>query len=69
MNVEREVLNTKELLERLGISYRTFYRHRRQLQHLEVKRPIGQRRYSRVLVEQFVAGESTVQFGRSRRVS
>ena len=65
-----ELLTATELMARLGLKKSAFYRREQagQFKHLEVTRPIGARRYSTVLVDRFLAGESTVQLG-GRRLS
>lgn len=59
-------LNGIELARALGISEASYHvrRKRGEFRHLELTRPVGQRRYSRSLVEQFLAGQSTVRLGR-----
>lgn len=67
--VERPALfNDTDLRRELGISERTFYRlkKRGQFKVFEVARPIGQRRYSRVLVDRYLAGESPAVLGGRR---
>lgn len=48
-------MNAKEVCERLGIGHETWAQRKRIGWHLqfEVRRPMGQRRYSRVLVERY----------------
>lgn len=62
------LLNGGELQAVLGVSARTFYRLKKQgrMKMFEVARPLGQRRYSSVLVRRYLNGESMSQFG-SRR--
>lgn len=63
-------LNGKELARALGISETTYHQRRRLglYRALEVSRPVGQRRYSRALVERYLAGESIAAFGSGRNV-
>jgi hypothetical protein len=63
-----ELQSARDLMKRFGVSSSTFYEleKRGHFRHLEVKRPVGVRRYSRRLVDLFLAGESTVAFGRHR---
>lgn len=58
-----------DLMRRLGMSQAPFYAHQKagEFRFLEVSRPIGRFRYSRVLVDRFLAGESVVAFGRGSR--
>lgn len=58
-----------ELLQRLGMGYRAFYRHQKagEFKRFELKNPIGRWRYSRVLVDKFLAGESVANFGKGSR--
>lgn len=64
-----DLLTPGDLRVILGLKHSVFHQHQKRgaFKHLEVKRPIGLRRYSRALVEQFVAGESTVPIGRGSR--
>ena len=64
-----ELLGPSDLMRIFGVKRARFYALQKagKFRHLEVQRPFGTRRYSRVLVERFVAGESTSQFGRRRR--
>lgn len=61
-----DLLNAREVMARLGLKRSAFYRVEAagKLKHLLVTRPLGARRYSRVLVDRFLAGESTVQLVR-----
>jgi predicted DNA-binding transcriptional regulator AlpA len=61
-----DLLTPKQLRQRLGMSASTFYRHHRRgaFKHLLVKRPLGHRRFSKALVDDFVNGDSTVALGR-----
>lgn len=62
------LLNARETARLLGVSERTFHRLAR-LGHwrmCEVARPLGQRRYSRALVEQYGRGQTMNAFGRRR---
>lgn len=64
-----ELLNAKELAARLGVSGNKFHDLRRRglLRMFEVSRPLGRRKYARVLVERYLAGESMSTFGERRR--
>ena len=64
-----ELLNASELQQRLCISEAKFRQVKRDghLRMFEVSRPLGQRRYSRVLVERYLAGESASVLGGRRR--
>jgi hypothetical protein len=63
---EPELLNAKELMARLGFKKSRFHVLRKQghFRHLETKRPVGTRIYSKALVDRYLTGESTVQFVR-----
>ena len=63
-----DLLNAKQVREKLGYSESQFFELKRRgvFRMLEVTRPIGQRRYSRVRVDQFCAGESIAAFGKGR---
>lgn len=63
-----ELLNAKECCQRFGIGHSTWAKRKKRgwTRQFEVKRPEGQKRYAKVLVEQFIKGESTVQIGRMR---
>ena len=62
----KDLLNGTELMDRLGISQSTYDRARRrgQLKMFEVRRPFGQRKYSRKLLEDYLNGESPTRLGR-----
>ena len=66
-----ELLNRNELAAALGISRWTLARREAEYpgysKRFEVTQPVGQRRYSPVLVERFKAGDSIVKFGRGSR--
>jgi hypothetical protein len=68
MTTQPELLNATELRARLGLGATRFNELRRagKWDHLRVKGPVGYRVYSRLLVDRYLAGESTVQLG-SRR--
>ena len=61
-----ELLNATEFRQRLGLGSTRFYELRAlgKFKAFEVCRPIGNRRYARVLVDQYVAGESVAKLGR-----
>lgn len=40
---------------------------RQAFKHLEIARPVGVRRYSRVLVDRYLAGQSTARIGQGSR--
>lgn len=63
-----DLLRPCDLMKRLGLTSSPFYarQKRGEFKHLEVKRPVGARRYSRALVDEMVAGLSTVRLGGSR---
>lgn len=63
--LDADLLTNRHLMKRLGLQKSQFYVLQKQgkFRHLEVRRPVGTRRYSRALVDQFVAGESTVRLG------
>lgn len=64
------MLTPGDLWRRLQpMSERSFYDHQAagDFKHLELSRPVGRWRYSRVLVDQFLAGESVAKFGRGSR--
>jgi hypothetical protein len=66
-----DLLNTGELAAALGKSRTVLTRLKKFdpwfVAQFEVKQPRGQRRYSRVLVQRYLAGESLVRFGSQRR--
>lgn len=66
MSETPELLNAKELAARLGYGHSRFHQLRKQgvFRHLETLRPVGTRRYSKVLVDHYLAGRSTAQLGR-----
>lgn len=66
-----ELLSPRDLIQRFGLSEQSFYSYQRRgaFKHLEVSRPIGVRRYSKVLVDRYLAGQSTVRFGRGSRTA
>lgn len=68
VSVQPDLLNGTELAQKLGYSETQFLKFKREgkFRMFEVKRPLGQRRYSRALVEQYLAGESTVAIGGRR---
>lgn len=61
-----ELLNATELAARLGLGHSRFHQLRKRgaFKHLETLRPLGVRKYSRVLVDHYLAGRSTTQLGR-----
>lgn len=62
------VMNASEVMALLGIKP-TAWRARKLsgwTKQFEVSRPVGQRRYARVLVERHINGEPTNQYGRRR---
>jgi hypothetical protein len=63
---EPDLLNARELMARVGLKASRFYALERQgfWKFLETKRPLGHRRFARVLVEKYLAGESAVQLRR-----
>jgi hypothetical protein len=65
-DMDSPLLNNRELAKRLGLSEPTFYtrKKRGEFKCFEVKRPLGTFRYSAVLVDAFLAGESVSQYGR-----
>lgn len=66
-----DLLNVNELAAALGHSRWWVSRMKRQhpnwIKQFEVSRPMGQRRYSRVLVERFNAGASVAAIGQGSR--
>jgi hypothetical protein len=64
-----DLLGPRDLMVRLNIKSSHFYQLQKRgtFRFLEVSRPIGSRRYSRVQVERFLGGESTVKIGRGSR--
>lgn len=60
------LLNAKEVCALLGIKHSTWANRKKLGWHkqFQTTRPIGQRQYARVLVERFINGEMTNQFGR-----
>ena len=65
-----DLLNSNELAQMLSISPTTLWRLRKQKPHqvrkFETPFAVGQRRYSRALVEQFLQGESITRLVRRR---
>lgn len=63
------LLNGKGLARKLEISDSTYQRRRRlgEFKRFEVAHPIGDRRYSVVLVDRFLAGQSLVGIGAGSR--
>ena len=61
-----DLLNASEFMARLGLKKSRFHvlRALGKFKAFEVCRPIGNRRYARVLVDQYVAGESVAKLGR-----
>lgn len=68
MTTEPEVIPAAEVMRRIGLKKSRFYALEKQgkFRMLEVSRPIGTRRYARVLVDRYVAGESVSQYGKRR---
>lgn len=70
-----DLLTPSDVREKLGLGRTAFrnYEKRGTFKFLEVTKPLGRHRYSRVLVEQYVSGERVVNFGagrvKARRVS
>lgn len=64
-----ELMTGTDLRKRLGLSSSTFFKHvkRGDFRHLEVRRPLGLKRYSRHRVDQFLGGHSTVALGSGSR--
>jgi hypothetical protein len=64
-------LNTNELAAALGMSRWTLHRLKRDepafVKRFLVTPAIGQRKYSAMLVARYLAGESTVKYGRGSR--
>jgi hypothetical protein len=68
MNEIDGLLNARELMAKLKIGVWYYYAHRPQLERLfQVARPLGQKKYSARLVEQYLAGESASRFGKGAR--
>ncbi|HEX2594735.1 MAG TPA: helix-turn-helix domain-containing protein [Rhizomicrobium sp.] len=64
------LMNAADVVRMLGISRATWQRHLREYARLfEVARPIGQRRYSRARVEQYVSAETMARFGKTQRTA
>ncbi len=65
------LLNATELSQRLGLSRTTFYvwRSLGRLKQFETTRPYGQRKYSVLLVERYLAGQSTARIGTGARTA
>ncbi len=65
---EPDLLTATELMARVGLKRSQFHLYRRRglYRHLEVARPVGQRKYSRVLVEKFLAGEPVTRLMQRR---
>ncbi|MEO8483103.1 MAG: hypothetical protein ABI634_12890 [Acidobacteriota bacterium] len=63
-----DVVSPTELMQRLGIKKSQFFALQKQgaFRMFEFSRPIGSRRYARVLVDRYFTGESVGQFGRRR---
>lgn len=62
------LLNAKEVAAKLGRGEAWFHKHRPTLAPLfQIPRPIGQKRYSSVLVDRYVSGQSPTKFGRGSR--
>lgn len=61
-----QLLNATELMALVGLKHSRFHELRKTgaFKHLETLRPLGQRRYSKILVDRYLAGMSTVQLGR-----
>lgn len=64
-------MNGKELAAALGYSDEWLSRLKRKdpafVRRFEVTQPVGQRRYARALVEQYLAGRSLVAIGAGSR--
>ena len=65
-------MNSLEFRKLLGVSYPTYARHAAagDYERFELKPRIGQVRYSRALVEQYLNGDpvyATPEFGRNKR--
>lgn len=60
------LMNAKEVAALLGISHGTWatWKKRGVFKRLEVKQPIGQRRYSRALVDRYISGDAISSYGR-----
>lgn len=69
MSTPGPMLTPGDLRSRLGMSERAFYEHQKagDFERFELKNPIGRWRYSTVLVDKFLSGESVVKFGRGSR--
>jgi hypothetical protein len=69
MHDEPDLLTPGELRERIGLKWTQFCHYQKlgKYDHLKVTRPIGKRKYSRELVDKFMAGESTVKLGKGSR--
>lgn len=67
--VRHEVLTPGELWALVGGSRCTFQKYQSlgMFRHLEVTRPVGLRKYSRRLIEEWLRGRSTVRFGKGAR--
>jgi hypothetical protein len=62
------LLTPAEVMKLLGIPKGTFFRYQRRgfFRYAEAAKPMGTRKYVKARLENWVAGESTVQFGRKR---
>lgn len=63
-----DILTPQDVRIRLGLGRTMFrnYEKAGRFKFLEVSKPLGHHRYSRLLVEQFVNGERVVNFGAGR---
>lgn len=63
-----ELLTDQELMARVGLKKSRFYELKAQKawKFLETARPVCGRRYAKVLVDRYLAGESVSQFGQRR---
>jgi hypothetical protein len=61
-----DLLNAKEVCDRLGIKHSTWAERKKRGFHklFEVARPMGQKRYSRERVDQYVSAAPMSTFGR-----
>ncbi len=61
------LLNLNELAAALGYSRSWVSRRPEFCKRFQVRQPEGQRKYSRVLVDKYVSGESLVAIGKGAR--